>query len=42
MKTLLLPFLASILCAVALTGCSNSAKSPDETPGAVVGRPGQI
>jgi hypothetical protein len=42
MKTKLIAILAGVFCLVALAGCTNSAKSPDETPGAVVGRPGQI
>jgi outer membrane murein-binding lipoprotein Lpp len=42
MKTTILSIVAGVFCAVALAGCTNSAKSSDETPGAVVGRPGQI
>lgn len=38
----ILNILAVIVCAIALTSCASSDKSPDETPGGLAGRPGQF
>lgn len=41
-RTALLAIFIAAFCAAVLTGCTTSEKSPDQTPGTIVGRPGQI